>query len=148
MSYKAHIFFLLILFFLALPLGAQQSMRSQDINTVDVESLSDEQIQQLIRKATDQGLSIEQALQIAQAQGASATQITKIRERIRATQSGASSLEKRTGLADKYDLATDAQLFSDKAAFDEKLIHRKIYGFQFFNSAKRKLLKLNSKTKK
>lgn len=136
MSYKAHVFFLLILFFLALPLGAQQSMRSQDINTVDVESLSDEQIQQLIRKATDQGLSIEQALQIAQAQGASATQITKIRERIRATQSGASSLEKRTGLADKYDLATDAQLFSDKAAFDEKLIHRKIYGFQFFNSEK------------
>lgn len=136
MSYKAHVFFLLILFFFALPLRAQQSMRPQDINTVDVESLSDEQIQQLIRKATDQGLSIEQALQIAQAQGASATQITKIRERIRATQSGASALEKRTGLSDKYDLATDAQLFSDKAEFDEKLIHRKIYGFQFFNSEK------------
>lgn len=81
-------FILMILFLMAgRPLTAQQ----QDISQINVNELSDEQIQKIIREMNARGLTLEQAVQIARARGASQVQIDQMTQRIREVQMNSGS---------------------------------------------------------
>lgn len=75
-------FFLLValLFFgTHTPLSAQENL---DIRTIQVDELSDQQIQELIRRANEAGLSTFEFLQMAEARGMSSIEVEKLRRRL------------------------------------------------------------------
>ena len=81
-----HILTLLFLISLVLPLTAQQLPVNP--TSVDVGSLSDAQIQRIISEMQTRGLTQDQAITMAKAQGASQTQIDQLTTRIQQFQTG------------------------------------------------------------
>lgn len=61
------------------PLIAQQNT---DISSIKVDELSDEQLQELVKRANEAGLSTTQFLQMAQMRGMSGAEIEKLRKRL------------------------------------------------------------------
>ncbi|NVK48145.1 MAG: hypothetical protein HWE09_00155, partial [Cyclobacteriaceae bacterium] len=75
-------FFLLVsllLFGTHFPSSAQENL---DIRTIQVDELSDQQIQELIRRANEAGLSTFEFLQMAEARGMSSLEVEKLRRRL------------------------------------------------------------------
>ncbi len=114
----------------------------QNISTMDIGSLTDTQIQRLVKQATEQGMSIDQVVEVAKARGATDEQINLVRERIlkegfekdRTNQivSGTKKQEKDVFLMTNDELYD----YSLKAEFEATEKAKKIFGFQFFNSEK------------
>jgi protein involved in polysaccharide export with SLBB domain len=69
------------LFFLAYSPASAQGL-SQNLSSINVDDLSDQQIMQLMQKAQQMGLSDSQLIQLAQAKGVSDEQIKKLQARI------------------------------------------------------------------
>jgi len=89
MLYKLKV--LPLLFFVAFFFVAAVQSRAQNINTTDlsqvnVDDLTDEQIQSLLMQAQSAGLSESQLIQMASARGMSATEIEKLQTRIQQLQ--------------------------------------------------------------
>lgn len=117
-------------------------MLGQDISTVSVGSLSDTQIQRLIKQASDQGMSIDQIIEIAKARGATEDQIDDVRERVLKNgfdkeRTNQTTTGKKTPDKDVF-LMTNDELYdySLKAEFEASEKAKKVFGFQFFNSDK------------
>jgi len=118
-------------------LSAQLQVFSQvpaNASTVDVNNLSDAQIQKIMQEIQSRGLTQDQAITLAKAQGASQTQIDQLTTRIQQQQVNPSD----TLSSNKTDLSAASQakktyttpkariLISDKT--------KKIFGYQLFNS--------------
>ncbi len=134
-----HLLTLFILFATAVPLLAQTG----NVNpaSVDVNNLSDAQIDRIIREIQSRGLSEDQAIALAKAQGASQTQIDQLMIRIQQRQMGSSNLSQTDsyGTSSGFDNTTSTgfkPLSSSKALFRATEKNRKIFGFQLFNSDK------------
>ena len=121
---------LFIVFFLTSVSGI-----SQDIQSVQVNELSDQQIKQIVQEVQTRGLSMDQAIMIAKTRGASQVQIDQLRTRINQlsstvpTQAATQLLQ--TGNAEK--------LPSDRAQKKELKIselNKRIFGHQLFNTKK------------
>ncbi|MBS1520100.1 MAG: SLBB domain-containing protein [Bacteroidetes bacterium] len=69
------------LFFLAYTPASAQGL-SQNLSSINVDDLSDQQIMQLMQKAQQMGLSDSQLIQLAQAKGVSDDQIKKLQARV------------------------------------------------------------------
>lgn len=117
-------------------LHAQTSMDLNTIGSVDVKSLNDKQIQSLMQQASAQGLSVDQAIQIAKARGASQAQIDDLMKRV----NGSKKMTSGTGIGATnksefsevmYDYAKDYSQKED-IVLSEKL--KRIFGHQLFNS--------------
>lgn len=74
--------FFMLVFLLVICFFDVNGQSLQDISTIKVDDLSDEQIQLLVRRAKDAGLSENELLQMAQARGVPQEEIEKLRERI------------------------------------------------------------------
>ncbi|WP_268033322.1 SLBB domain-containing protein [Algoriphagus sp. PAP.12] len=61
------------------PIQAQQTT---DISTIKVDELSDEQVEELLSRASEAGLSTEEFLQMAQLRGMPSSEVAKLRNRI------------------------------------------------------------------
>jgi protein involved in polysaccharide export with SLBB domain len=103
-------------------------------SNVDVSSLSDQQIQTLIQNANSKGISMDQAIQIAKAQGATQTQIDQLKQRMEGssldkTKNQSTSKTKKSEYTDEYE-----EDYSKKKdiQINEKL--KRIFGHQLFNS--------------
>ena len=57
-----------------------------DLNSVNIDRLSDEQVRQFLTRAEESGLTLDQLELIAKQRGMSTTQIAKLRNRIRQLQ--------------------------------------------------------------
>lgn len=128
----------LVLLFTIFQLPAQKA------KNVDINSLSDQQIQMLVQQATMQGLTFEQALQMAKAQGATPEQIEQITMRVKGI-SETGSTKDRTTQKKRYIKDKNGNLveddsyesdYSEKAKFEASEKLKKIFGFNFFNSDK------------
>ncbi|MEM6643367.1 MAG: SLBB domain-containing protein [Bacteroidota bacterium] len=64
-----------------------------NLGSVDIDDLSDEQIEAYVKRAQDSGLTLEQLELLARQRGMSSTQIAKLRQRILTLQSGGSNSE-------------------------------------------------------
>lgn len=103
-------------------------------STVDVNSLSDAQIQKIMQEIQSRGLTQDQAISMAKAQGASQTQIDQLMTRIQQQQMNPSD----TLANNKSDLPlanqTKKTYTSPKARIFVSEKTKKIFGYQLFNS--------------
>jgi len=117
------------------------SLFSQNLSTIDVNGLTDQQIQRLIQQATSQGMTSDEIIELAKSRGATDEQIQTVQKRLLTDQY---KKEKESGIktdktkAKDVYLMTNEELFeySVKAAFEASEKAKRVFGFQFFNSDK------------
>ena len=113
-----------------------------DLNSVNIDELTDEQVQSFLDRAKESGLTLEQLELVAKQRGMSSSQIAKLRNRIRQLQSGSSSDESEitspsSRLRETTDEETDEYSFftflnSQDSMTSDKL---EIFGMDIFKSA-------------
>ena len=102
--------------------------------SVDVNSLSDAQIQKIMQEITSRGLTQEQAITLAKGQGATQTQIDQLLARLQQQTLSPTDSTTSTKIPNRQNnLTQKATSYSKpKVAITEKI--KKIFGFQLFNS--------------
>lgn len=120
-----------VIFCFLAPVG---SLQAQNPASVDVNKLSDQQIQQIVNEVNSRGLSIDEAAQMAQMKGATTIQIEQLKRRIQEL-----NFSKGNSIANPASQNVQTSNFS-REAFSEKAVIKatpevkKIFGFQLFNS--------------
>jgi protein involved in polysaccharide export with SLBB domain len=112
---------------------AQGTIDLMNASNLDVNSMSDTQIQSLMQQASSQGLSVDQAIVLAKSRGASQNQIDELMKRINSTKKVDAS---GTKVEYSDNLRSYAKQYSQKedVVLNEKL--RRIFGHQLFNTKK------------
>jgi len=109
-------------------------LQAQNPASVNVNNLSDQQIQQIVSEVNARGLTIDQAAAMAQAQGATPIQIEQLKRRIQELNltKGKSIASPAAQSAQTTTVSREA--FSEKAAVNASPQVKRIFGFQLFNS--------------
>src|SRR5674476_122907 len=129
---RSYLLPLLILFLLT---TVQTAVGQSNINpaSVDVNNLSDAQIQRIMQEMQTRGLTQDQAIALAKAQGASQTQIDQLTTRIQQLQ-----MKPSDTLSSKSDYPSANSIrkayTSPKARVTVSEKTKKIFGYQLFNS--------------
>ncbi len=128
---KRSITFLILLFFMGTTVALAQ------VSTTDVQSLSDSQIAAIVNKVKSSGLSINQAISLAKARGATQTQINQLMSRIQRLPS-VSGQGRSAALTPSASLNRDSLLYSysQKAQVKVDTIAQKTFGYNLFNNKK------------
>ena len=103
-------------------------------SSVDVNSLSDAQIQRILQEIQTRGLTNEQAIELAKSQGANQTQIDQLMVRIQQKQFAAPNQINQQGSANAASVPEKVSYSSAKATIKASEKTRKIYGYKLFNS--------------
>jgi len=108
---------------------------AQNMTNVDVNSLSDSQIQQIAKEVETKGMSIDDAAEMAKAKGASQIQIDQLKQRLREIQltSGNDNIRSSSLSEEESDIMQQAVL-SRKAKVKAQDKAKRIFGYQLFNS--------------
>ena len=113
---------------------ASVTLQAQNPANINVDNLSDQQIQQIVTEVNARGLTIDQAAQMAQMQGASPTQIEQLKQRIQELNfSKGNSIANPSGQAVKTSTFS-REAFTQKAVIKASPEVKRIFGFQLFNS--------------
>lgn len=127
-------FFLGLIFAFA-TIGAEAQNTNINPATVNVNALNDKQIERIISEMEKNGMSLEEAMALARARGASQMQIDQMTQRIKdyklKNQFTGSGTEQEVELPS--DLSEGEEL-SEKVEFKATEKNKKIFGFHFFNS--------------
>ncbi|PKQ64541.1 hypothetical protein BZG02_06310 [Labilibaculum filiforme] len=122
--------------FFALLIAGTGKAQNTNVNpaAVNVEALSDAQIEKLISEMEKNGMSLEEAMALARARGASQVQIDQMVKKINEYKSG-----KRNGkiekTEEKEDLIVNPEAdLSEKEVFEATPKNKEVFGFHFFNS--------------
>ena len=112
------------------------NLQAQNPASVNVNNLSDQQIQQIVTEMNNKGLSIDQAAQMATMRGASSLQIEQLKRRIQELNLSKedSTTNQTTKKSQKSKLKKE--VYSEKAIVATTPENKRIFGFQFFNSDK------------
>jgi protein involved in polysaccharide export with SLBB domain len=110
------------------------NLQAQNPASINVNNLSDQQIQQIVNEVNSRGLTIDQAAQMAQMQGATPAQIDQIKRRIQEL-----NFSKGNSIANPQATGTQAsevkrEAFSEKAVVQASPKAKRIFGFQLFNA--------------
>lgn len=124
--------FLLASFVLLLIGTANSQNTSINPASVNVNALSDAQIEKLISEMEKNGMSLEEAMALARARGASQLQIDQMVQKINEYKSGKRNA-KATGTKSEVEIVPE-EIFSEKAEFKATEKNKNVFGFQFFNS--------------
>ncbi len=108
-----------------------QNINLNNMASVDVEQLTEEQLNQLVARIKKSNMSIEQAMTFARARGASQLQIDLLKERIKDFKSRSNTI---SGADVTEESSTALSSFSQKKQFSSTEKVQKTFGFQFFNS--------------
>ena len=106
-------------------------------SSVNVSELSDSQIDRIIQKIQTMGLTEDQAVEMAKAQGASQTQIDQLRARIQqrmGIQGNQGVQSTTTNAPNLQSTSLKSQEVSGKAVIKATEKNKKIFGFNIFNS--------------
>jgi len=113
------------------------SLSSKNLSTVNVDKLSDDQIQKFIDRAEDSGLSQAQLEILARQRGMSASEISKLRNRINNLNLSKSSgtLKTNSRAREEVEQADGFDFFDELALAEDKIEKRtKIFGSNIFAS--------------
>ena len=125
---KRSITILLIMIFL----GTSVVM-AQNISTTNVQNLSDSQISAIVKQVQSSGLSMDQAISLAKAKGATTTQINQLMSRIQQMNPGPAgttvSSVPTTG-------SVTPVVYSTKAPVRAGTTAKRVFGYQLFNNIK------------
>ncbi len=127
---------LMILAFSTCLLGVEAQNTNINPATVNVNALSEQQIEKIISEMEKNGMSLEEAMALARARGASQVQIDQMTQRIREYKmnkqfAGANNEVKASELPAE---ALAGEEISKKEEFEATEKNKEIFGFHFFNS--------------
>src|ERR1035437_2153624 len=114
---------------LSVPVNGQNPVNPASVN---VNELSDSQIDRIIQEMQTRGLSEDQAIALAKSQGASQTQIDQLIVRIQQRQ-GSPGGQATTTAAQKTG-AVKRQTVSGQAEINATEKNKRVFGFHLFNS--------------
>ena len=120
-----------VLLQLSVPVNGQNTVNPASVN---VNELSDSQIDKIIQEIQNRGLSEDQAVALAKAQGASQTQIDQLIARIQHRQANPGSEVTTNNNATLKNGAIKRETISGKAKIAATEKNKKIFGFHIFNS--------------
>ena len=120
------------LFVLTILLGAFTTI-AQNISTTNVQNLSNSQIAAIVQKVKSSGLSMDQAISLAKAKGATQTQINQLMSRIQQMNPGA---EGTTVSSVPTAGSITPVVYSTKAPIKAGPTARNVFGYQLFNNKK------------
>ncbi len=118
-----------IILILFLAFAGTMSM-AQDVNNVNVQSLSNKQITEIVQQIQSRGMSMDQAIALAKAKGATQTQINQLIARIQGM-NGNSAVSAATSPMVRDTLSP---FYSPKATFQVSPVAKKVFGYQLFNN--------------
>ncbi len=128
-----------LLFFLVLMIGVANSHaqnidpNSIDFKSVNVDDLSDAQVMSMIQEMEKRGLSEQQIIALAKAQGVSPVQISKMQQRINEVKLTGGTVANQQGegivMANEFGMTESIKMPVDSAVVDQR-----IFGFSFFNN--------------
>src|SRR5664280_1586489 len=102
--------------------------------SVNVNELSDSQIDRIIQEMQTRGLTEDQAIALAKAQGAYQTQIDQLIVRIQQRQTGQGNEANTTNTSTQKTGAVKRQTVSGKAKIEASEKNKRVFGFNLFNS--------------
>ena len=132
------LFFLLLSVGFSLPLSAQvQNLNLEQLAYINVDQLSDEQIQSFWEKAQAQGYSITDLETAARVKGVPVSQITKLRQRIMTL---STSVKKKTATSGNKPTSSEQEIFgrTGRETKDSIMVTKKsrVFGYDFFQNPK------------
>jgi protein involved in polysaccharide export with SLBB domain len=110
------------------------SLQAQSPVNVDVNQLSEQQIQQIVTEVNARGLTIDQAAQMAQMQGASPLQIEQLKRRIQELNFSKGKSIANPEAENSQTSTVSRESFSEKANIQASQKVKRIFGYQLFNS--------------
>jgi protein involved in polysaccharide export with SLBB domain len=115
-----------------------QALVAQNTNinpaTVNVNELSDAQIERIISEMEKNGMSLEEAMALARTRGASQAQIDQMIQRINEYKMKQQFGDASTASADLAAEVAPEEELSEKVEFEATEKNQEIFGFHFFNS--------------
>ena len=132
------LFFLLLSVGFSLSLSAQvQNLNLEQLAYINVDQLSDEQIQSFWEKAQAQGYSITDLETAARVKGVPVSQITKLRQRIMTL---STSVKKKTATSGNKPTSSEQEIFgrTGRETKDSIMVTKKsrVFGYDFFQNPK------------
>lgn len=109
---------------------------AQNMSTVNVSTLSDTQIQKVVDEAQSRGLTIDQAIVLAEARGATPTQINDLRRRIQELQQSGGPSSFDSGREATQSSVIAREDFSEKSKVQATTKAKRIFGYSLFNNEK------------
>lgn len=124
------------LFILLFCCATSVSLQAQNPASIDINNLSEQQIQQIVNEVNSRGLTIDQAAQMAQMRGATTQQIEMLKRRIQEMNfsKGKSIAKPSAQNATTTPTTNIGESFSEKAPIKATAEVKRIFGFQLFNS--------------
>ncbi len=143
-SFHKFTYFLVLLCFWAFAPTFVFAQQNVDLNTIRVDQLSDDQIEELVKRAQDAGLSSTDFLMMAQMRGMPSGEVEKLRSRIEGLSTGSSksrstNASKRSS-REQIDLNDITQgLMETQELMDEEKADSTLFGSNLFFQKNRKL---------
>ena len=107
---------------------------AQNPQDVNINNLNDQQVKQIVSEVNSRGLSMDQAIELAKARGATNTQIEQLKARIQELQfSQGESVGNPAGESLQANQMT-REAFTQKAQVEATPKNKKIFGFNLFNA--------------
>ncbi|VAW27324.1 hypothetical protein MNBD_BACTEROID07-1691, partial [hydrothermal vent metagenome] len=125
---KRSIIFILIMIFLGTSI-----VMAQNISTTNVQNLSDSQIASIVKQVQSSGLSMDQAITLAKAKGATQTQISQLMSRIQQLNPGPQGT---TVSSSPVQGGATPVVYSTKAPVRAGTTAKRVFGYQLFNNIK------------
>lgn len=132
-----------LLFLCICTIASAQDINNIDFQSINVDNLSEQQIQQIRQEAEARGLSNDQVVQLAVARGMPQSEATKLRRRLQQTSTGitqetvpTSGSERRRMLRDSTAAQPSASdtTRDDTTLTREQRLKNKIFGFSLFRN--------------
>ena len=143
-SFHKFTYFLVLLCFWAFAPTLVFAQQNVDLNTIKVDQLSDDQIEELIKRAQDAGLSSTDFLMMAQMRGMPSGEVEKLRNRIEGLSTGSSksrstNVSKRSA-REQIDLNDITRgLMETQELMEEEKADSTLFGSKLFFQKNRKL---------
>jgi len=107
---------------------------AQNISNVNVSTLSDSQIQRVLQEVESRGLTLDQAIILAQSRGATPSQINDLKRRIQELQSGKRQSIVSPGAESTQSSRIVREAFSEKAEVKATAKSKRVFGYNLFNN--------------
>lgn len=140
------IFIILLSFIISHPVGFTQpnDLNQQDLSEIKVDELTDRQIQAILDRAEESGMTQEQLEYMVQARGMPASELNKLKQRIAALsdkiqdqqvlKERGRQIKDEVSVRETEDLLESIFTFAKDSLTEEELYLQKIYGFSLFNT--------------
>ncbi len=138
-------YFFALLAFLGLAIPQSYAQQTTDMTKIQVDQMSDAEVEELLNRSAEAGLSIEEFLQMAELRGMPASEVAKLKARIGTLDLGGSEFKRSTDASKRdprkqadFDLIT-AGIYQPQGNLEISDAENQIFGTSLFYQKNRKL---------